>query len=76
MCHSPRTETSQLDKERDEGRGADSAPEAGGEWHKAPDITGGRRLWERWGEAAMVKFMTTGLTPKGTASDPQCPATR
>jgi len=77
ICHSPRTEAGELDKERwMKGAVLDFAPlkpVAG--WHKsAPDITSGGRLWERWGEAAMVKFMTTGLTPKGTPSDVPMPA--
>lgn len=77
MCHSPRTETGQLDRERwMKGAVLDFAPIKPVEgWHKtSPDITSGGRLWERWGEAAMVKFMTTGLTPKGEASDPPMPA--
>ncbi|HEY3440025.1 MAG TPA: c-type cytochrome [Paludibaculum sp.] len=77
ICHSPRTETGQLDKERwMKGAVLDFAPMKPVEgWHKtAPDITSGGRLWERWGEAGMVKFMTTGLTPKGTPSDAPMPA--
>lgn len=77
ICHTPRTETGELDKERPmKGMLLDFAPlkpVAG--WHKsAPDITSGGQLWERWGEAAMVKFMTTGLTPKGKPSDAPMPA--
>src|SRR5450756_750273 len=77
MCHSPRTETGQFDKERwMKGAVLDFAPLKPVEgWHKtAPDITSEGRLWERWGEAAMVKYMTTGLTPKGTGSDAPMPA--
>ena len=77
ICHSPRTEAGQLDKERwMKGAVLDFAPLKPVEgWHKtSPDITSGGRLWERWGEAAMMKFMTTGLTPKGTPSDAPMPA--
>lgn len=79
MCHTPRNESGQLDKERwMKGTILDFAPlkpVAG--WHKsAPDITSGGQLWERWGEAAMVKYLVTGLTPKGKEADPPMPAYR
>lgn len=77
MCHSPKTDTGQYDKERwMKGAVLDFAPMKPVEgWHKtAPDITSAGRLWERWGEAGLVKFMVTGLTPKGTASDAPMPA--
>lgn len=77
ICHSPRTETGELDKTQwMKGGALDFAPLKPVQgWHKtAPDITSGGRLWERWGEAGMVKFMTTGLTPRGTPSDVPMPA--
>ena len=43
-------------------------------WHKtAPDITGGSRLFERWGEAGLTKFLETGLGPRGNHAAPPMP---
>jgi len=43
-------------------------------WHKAaPDITPGGKLWEKWAEAGLRKYMQTGLTPKGGKSDAPMP---
>ena len=40
-------------------------------WHKtAPDLTPASRLWQKWGEAGLVKFMTTGVGPSGNPADP------
>ena len=43
-------------------------------WHKtSPDITPTGKTWERWGEEALVKFLMTGLGPRGTPADPPMP---
>ena len=43
-------------------------------WHKtAPDLTGTSRLFQRWGEAGMVKFLETGMGPSGHKADPPMP---
>ncbi|MEO7142388.1 MAG: hypothetical protein ABI165_02685, partial [Bryobacteraceae bacterium] len=43
-------------------------------WHKtSPDLTSGSRLWTRWHDAGMLKFLTTGLNPGGHAADPPMP---
>jgi len=35
-------------------------------WHKtAPDITRAGRLWQKWGEPALIRFLVTGLSPGG-----------
>ena len=45
------------------------------DWHKtSPDITRPGRLWQKWGERAMLDYFTTGLTPKGTPAGPPMPA--
>lgn len=76
-CHSPRTDTGEFDKERWlKGAVLDFAPlkEVKG-WHKtSPDITPGGKLWARWGEPAILKYLQTGLNPKGTPADPPMPA--
>jgi hypothetical protein len=44
-------------------------------WHKAsPDITSTSRLWQRWGDSGMVKFLTTGVNPGGNPAGPPMPA--
>lgn len=44
-------------------------------WHKTtPDITSTSRLWDRWKEEGLVKFLETGLNPRGHAADPPMPA--
>jgi mono/diheme cytochrome c family protein len=76
-CHSPRLENGELDKERwMKGSVLDFAPiTPTPNWHKtSPDITGAGSLWKRWGDEAMLKFMTTGLSPKGKKADPPMPA--
>src|SRR5579859_3796958 len=44
-------------------------------WHKtSPDLTASGRLWQgRWGQAALVKLLTTGLGPGGNPADPPMP---
>ena len=45
------------------------------EWPRtAPDLTSSGRLWRRWGEAGLAKFLQTGLGPSGHAADPPMPA--
>ncbi len=76
-CHSPKLETGELDKSRwMKGAVLDFAPlkEVKG-WHKtAPDLTPAGRLWSRWGEANLKKYLETGLTPAGKPADPPMPA--
>jgi len=44
-------------------------------WHKtAPDITSTSRLWQRYGDAGVVKFLETGAWPNGGKADPPMPA--
>ena len=43
-------------------------------WHKtSPDITSSSRLFARWREAGLVKFLETGLGPRGNKADPPMP---
>ena len=75
-CHTPRTENGEFDRTKWlKGAALDIQPihEMKG-WHKtAPDITAGGRLWERWGEAGLTKFLETGLGPRGNKADPPMP---
>ena len=75
-CHTPRSEKGELDREKwMKGSVLNVQPiNPIPGWHKtSPDLTPGGRLWERWGEAGFVKFLTTGAGPKGNPADPPMP---
>lgn len=43
-------------------------------WHKAaPGLTASSPLWERWKDIGMLKFLTTGLNPRGNPPGPPMP---
>lgn len=76
-CHTPKDEKGQFDKTKWlKGAVLDFAPlQPVPGWHKtSPDLTPTSSLWKKWGEGAMVKYLTTGLTPKGKPADPPMPA--
>ena len=67
-CHSPKSVEGVFDKEKwMKGSVLLFQPiEPIKGWHKtAPDITRAGRLWGKWGELTLVKFLTTGLGPTG-----------
>lgn len=76
-CHTPKTDKGELDKSKWlKGAVLDFMPlgTPPPNWHKtSPDITGGSRLWVKWGELSMLKYLETGLTPKGTPAGPPMP---
>lgn len=76
-CHTPQNEKGELDLSKAmKGKVMEYQPiEPIQGWHKtSPDITPSGRLWGRWGgEAALVKYLVTGLTPKGTQAGPPMP---
>ncbi len=75
-CHTPRTETGELDKAQWlKGATLPFQPiNPIPDWHKAaPDLTSGSRLFERWKEEGLVKFMMTGLNPRGGKAGPPMP---
>jgi mono/diheme cytochrome c family protein len=41
---------------------------------KTPDITSTSPLWGRWGEDGMVKYLETGVNPRGSKPNPPMPA--
>ena len=44
------------------------------QWHTtAPDITSSSKLFQKWGEAGLTKFLETGLGPSGHAAAPPMP---
>jgi mono/diheme cytochrome c family protein len=75
-CHSPKLENGDYDKSKWlKGATLNIQPiaEVKG-WHKAaPDLTPTGRLWSRWKEEGLVKFMQTGRGPTGNAADPPMP---
>ena len=76
MCHTPLDEKGELDKTKWlKGAVMNIAPIAPVQgWHKtAPDLTSSSRLFERWKEEGLVKFMVTGLNPKGGKADAPMP---
>lgn len=40
---------------------------------KSPDLTSTSKLWQKWGEDGVVRFLETGKNPKGEAADPPMP---
>jgi len=75
-CHSPSNEQGELDRTKwMKGSVLNIAPIKPVQgWHKtAPDITPGGRLWERWKEEGILKFMTTGLNPRGGKAEAPMP---
>ncbi len=76
-CHTPKLESGELDKSKWlKGATLDFQPVGTiPRWHKtSPDITPKGRLWQRWTEDGLRKYLLTGLTPKGTPADPPMPA--
>ncbi len=75
-CHTQRLETGELDRSKWlKGATLDIQPaKPVKNWHTtSPDLTSSGRLWQRWGEAALVNFLESGKTPKGGHSDPPMP---
>ncbi|HTM50062.1 MAG TPA: cytochrome c [Bryobacteraceae bacterium] len=67
-CHTPRSPDGVFDKEKwMKGSVLLFQPiEPIKGWHKtAPDITRAGRLWQKWGEPALIRFLVTGLSPGG-----------
>jgi|SRR5215469_11463291 len=77
-CHTPRLPDAQFDKEKWlKGAVLNVQPiDPIKGWHKtSPDLTASGRLWQgRWGEAALIKLLSTGLGPGGNPADPPMPA--
>jgi hypothetical protein len=75
-CHTPKTADGQFDKEKwMKGAVLNFQPiEPVKGWHKtSPDVTRAGRLWQKWGELTLIKFLTTGNGPSGKPADPPMP---
>ena len=76
-CHTPRLPDRSFDRSKwMKGAVLEIQPvETINRWHKnSPDLTSTSKLWQRWGELTMLKYLQTGLTQKGTPADPPMPA--
>lgn len=76
-CHTPRTDAGELDRTKWlKGATLDFQPtHEMPHWHKtSPDLTSSGRLFARWGEQGLAKFLETGVGPSGHAADAPMPA--
>ena len=76
-CHTPKNDKGELDKSKwMKGTIMDiqplGTPPPG--WHKtSPDLTPTGKLWTKWGEGALIKYLQTGLGPNGKPAGPPMP---
>ena len=76
-CHTPKNDKGELDKSKwMKGTVMDiqplGTPPPG--WHKAsPDLTPTGKLWTKWGEGALIKYLQAGLGPNGKPAGPPMP---
>jgi len=76
-CHTPRGNSGELDATKWlKGATLDFEPNhERKDWHKtSPDITSSGRLFARWGDQGLVRFLESGAGPSGHAADPPMPA--
>ena len=76
-CHTPKLPGGELDRSKWlKGAVLDFQPiEPVKGWHKtSPDLTPAGRLWTKWGEPAILKYLQTGIAPNGRPADPPMPA--
>ncbi len=75
-CHTPMGENGEPDKTK-WMKGAELPIQPVKEikgWHtKSPDLTGDSRLFQRWKDDGMVKFLVTGKNPRGGSADAPMP---
>ncbi len=76
-CHTPKLPDGQFNREKWlKGATLNVQPiDAVKGWHKtSPELIASGRLWQgRWGQAALVKLLSTGLGPGGNPADPPMP---
>jgi len=75
-CHTPRTADGKPDESKYlKGATLNIQPiEPVEGWHKsAPDLTSASRLFLKWKEEGLIKFMETGLGPTGHTADAPMP---
>lgn len=76
-CHTPKNEKGELDRSKwMKGAIMDIQPlgPPPEHWHKtSPDLTPSGKLWTKWGEGALIKYLQTGLGPSGKPAGPPMP---
>jgi mono/diheme cytochrome c family protein len=76
-CHTPKLDNGEFDKTKWlKGAELNFQPIKPIErWHKtSPDLTFGSRLWQRWKEEGLRKYLETGLNPlNNKPADPPMP---
>jgi mono/diheme cytochrome c family protein len=76
-CHTPKLPDGKFDREKwMKGAVLNIQPiEPIKGWHKtSPDLTRPGRLWQKWGELAILNYLKTGLNSKGEPAGPPMPA--
>jgi hypothetical protein len=77
QCHTPKNADGTLDRSKwMKGAVMDIQPlgPPPKDWHKnAPDLTPSGRLWLKWGEGALLKYLQTSFTPSGKLAGPPMP---
>jgi mono/diheme cytochrome c family protein len=77
VCHTPKNNKGELDKTKwMKGAVLDFQPLGAvpPKWHKtSPDLTPSGKLWTKWGEGALIKYLQTGLGPSGKPADVPMP---
>lgn len=76
-CHTPKNDKGEFDRTKwMKGAVLDIQPLGAvpPKWHKtSPDLTPSGKLWTKWGEGALLKYLITGLGPSGKPADVPMP---
>ncbi|MBS1818887.1 MAG: hypothetical protein JSU08_13215 [Acidobacteria bacterium] len=75
-CHTPRTESGELDRSRwMKGATLMALPiiSPRDAYRKSPDLSSTSPLWSRWGEDGVERFLQTARNPRGNHADPPMP---
>jgi mono/diheme cytochrome c family protein len=75
-CHTPKVDGKPDESKLLKGAVLNFAPiEPVEGWHKtSPDLTSTARLWTRWKDEGMLKYLQTGLGPNGKPAEAPMPA--
>lgn len=76
-CHTPRTESGELDRSKwMKGAALASIPvRSPSDWRRrTPDLSSTSPLWVRWGQDGVTKFLQTARSPHGSPAEPPMPA--
>ncbi|MFN7916888.1 MAG: hypothetical protein U0Q55_16205 [Vicinamibacterales bacterium] len=76
-CHTPRTESGELDRSKwMKGAMVAALPmRSPNDWRKrTPDLSSTSPLWIRWGQDGVARFLQTARSPHGSPAEPPMPA--